>query len=464
MTTRLLTSLALVSILCALPAPATAEPYWYAYEGNDFPENEGWERMWGNWDGPYEGDGAIRTVADGILTSDSRFDTGVYDYTFVERPAQTDPGPGELFVMEWRALIEEEVGEPTWDSAAWIASDDGWQVVIGLRPNEIVSAYEHVYVPIGPGVFHDYRLTSSDMRSYELYIDGDLVRAGNFWEGLTESRLWWGSMTKGVSSLSHWDYVRVGVVPEPAPVWLLAAGLLACALRTTCSSVRRVVGIPVLACILAATATAEPYWIAYEGNDFPENEGWDRHWGNREGVHQGGAIRTIDDGVLTLDTLYDEGAYDFAKLVLPGQFTPGPRETFVVEWRVLVDETLGDHYDADVSIGSDDGWLLGFGIFTDHLVNIWDDDVSIPITPGVFHDYRILSTDMRAYALFIDDELAREGSFTQRISGSYIGWGNVVSGASSRSQWDCVRFGIVAEPCSISIFLVLSAFFTRRRT
>jgi len=206
--------------------------------------------------------------------------------------------------------------------------------------------------------------------------------------------------------------------------------------------------------VLTSTARAEPYWIAYEGNDFPENEGWERHWGNRQGSHQGGAIRTIDDGVLTLDTLYDEGAYDFAKLVLPGRFTPGLAETFLVEWRVLVDETLGDHYDADVSLGSDDARQLGFGIFTDHIVNTWDDDVSIPITPGVFHGYRILSTDMRTYALFIDGELTYVGSFTQRLMESYIGWGNVVSGASSRSHWDYVRFGIVPEPCSIDIWII----------
>jgi hypothetical protein len=206
--------------------------------------------------------------------------------------------------------------------------------------------------------------------------------------------------------------------------------------------------------LLVAQAGAEEYWITYEGNDLPENEGWERHWGNRQGAHQGGAIRTIDDGVLTLDTLYDEGAYDFAKLVLPGQFTPGLGETFLVEWRGMVDETLGDHYDASVGLGSDDGWQLGFGIFTDHIVSTWDDGVSMPIVPGAFHDYRILSTDMRTYALFIDDELAHEGSFTQRLMESHIGWGNVVSGASSRSHWDYVRFGIVPEPATATAFVL----------
>ena len=137
-------------------------------------------------------------------------------------------GPGELFVMEWRALIEEEVGGPSWDSSAWVNSDDGWQVTIGLRPHEVFSQYESVSIPIEPGVFHDYRLTSSDMRTYELYIDGELARAGTFWQGLTAARISWGPVADGVSSLSQWDYVRVGVVPEPASRFLF---LVLCAIK-----------------------------------------------------------------------------------------------------------------------------------------------------------------------------------------------------------------------------------------
>ena len=226
MTTRLL--LSLTAALGMLVTTAGADEYWYTYEGNDLPENEGWERMWGD-EHPHEGDGAIRTLADGIITYDSRFDVHVYDYAFVERPGGTDPGPDELFVVEWRALVEEEVGGPTWDSSAWVTSDDGWQVTIGLRPHEVFSQYESVSIPIEPGVFHDYRLTSSDMRTYELFIDGDLVRVGNFWEGLSAPTLMWGPGTDGVSSLSHWDYVRVGVVAEPASSFLF---LLLCAIRT----------------------------------------------------------------------------------------------------------------------------------------------------------------------------------------------------------------------------------------
>ena len=30
---------------------------------------------------------------------------------------------------------------------------------------------------------------------------------------------------------------------------------------------------------LVMPAGAEEYWITYECNELPENEGWDRHWG-----------------------------------------------------------------------------------------------------------------------------------------------------------------------------------------
>jgi hypothetical protein len=30
-------------------------------------------------------------------------------------------------------------------------------------------------------------------------------------------------------------------------------------------------------------ALATPYWVAWEGDDFPENEGWLRVWGDENG-------------------------------------------------------------------------------------------------------------------------------------------------------------------------------------
>jgi hypothetical protein len=50
------------------------------------------------------------------------------------------------------------------------------------------------------------------MRSYELYIDGVLVRQGWFAHRFGGSCVTWGDGVQGEASLHHWDYVRFGVV------------------------------------------------------------------------------------------------------------------------------------------------------------------------------------------------------------------------------------------------------------
>jgi hypothetical protein len=201
--------------LGAWSSTAGAEPYWYAYEGNDLPENEGWERRWGNWDGSHEGNGAIRTVENGILTMDSLFDAGVYDYARLSRPGQIDPAPGETFVMEWRVWVEQTTGEPSFDVSAGFFSDDAFILALGIYPDKIESLFEQVWIPIQTGVYHDYSVISNDMRNYTLYIDGNQVHTGYLWQGLDTSSVGWGDGTLGVASLAHWDYFRVGVIPEP---------------------------------------------------------------------------------------------------------------------------------------------------------------------------------------------------------------------------------------------------------
>jgi len=205
---------------------AHAERYWIAWEGEDFPENEGWTRVWGNWDGQYEGPGAIRTLEDGILTYDSLYDDGVYDFSVMYRPGQMDPEPGELFVMEWRLNVEE-VDSWYGDPGVVLSSDEAW--VLGLRfaYDRIYSVFEdYLEIPFTAGGFHTYRVESADMRQYDLYIDSELARHGTFTHSVGPSEVTWGEGVQGVASLHHWDYFRFGVVPEPTSALLLGLGLL----------------------------------------------------------------------------------------------------------------------------------------------------------------------------------------------------------------------------------------------
>jgi hypothetical protein len=214
------------AVLGAWSSTAGAEPYWYAYEGNDLPENEGWERHWGNWDGSHEGDGAIRTVENGILTMDSLFDAGVYDYARLSRPGQIDPAPGETFMMEWRVWVEQTTGEPGFDVTVGLGSDNAYQIGLGFYPDKVESEFEQIWIPVQPGMYHDYRVISTDMRNYTLYIDGNPAHVGHFWEGLYESYVGWGDGSLGVASRARWDYFRVGVVPEPGTLFMFLAILI----------------------------------------------------------------------------------------------------------------------------------------------------------------------------------------------------------------------------------------------
>jgi hypothetical protein len=191
---------------------------------------------------------------------------------------------------------------------------------------------------------------------------------------------------------------------------------------------------------------AEPYWIAWEGEAFPEEQGWERMYGDWEGEGHGGAHRRLHDGVLTYDSLHDLGVYD-GSIMEPGQLDPAPGELFVMEWRLRVDEVLSSlhPYDPTVAVFSDAGRGVGFEFGYDELISVFENDAAVPIGPGQFHEYRLISADMFTYDLWIDDELARTGSFWQGVSKSRVAWGDGVQGAASLHQWDYFRFGVTTK-------------------
>ncbi|MCC6360948.1 MAG: hypothetical protein IT450_19585 [Phycisphaerales bacterium] len=195
--------------LCALPGATRADPYWVAWEGNDFPENEGWERQFING-------GSYRTIIDGSMRVDSTQNHLAYDQSWMERP--TAPKPGESFVAEWRLRIDTSNGRH-WDQAVVIATESAL-LVLGFYQDSVVSEREAWSISIQPGVFHSFRVESSDGESYSLYLDGAFLRAGSFEETtLGPSGVSFGDATSGglITSRVDWDYFRFGLVPEPSP-------------------------------------------------------------------------------------------------------------------------------------------------------------------------------------------------------------------------------------------------------
>jgi len=194
------------ALSCAFPA--AAEEYWIAYEGNDFPENEGWTRLW-------SGPPAERWIENGSLVIDSRASTATTEW-YEWYPQPLDPSLGEVFIMEWRLRVDEMVN--SWpDISVGVFSDERWAAAFHLYEDTIESVFEEdVSADFQSGVFHEFELRTSDMRTYELYLDGALAIEGSFWLSLTSSKVGWGDTVSGAASLARWDHFRFGVVPEPS--------------------------------------------------------------------------------------------------------------------------------------------------------------------------------------------------------------------------------------------------------
>jgi hypothetical protein len=131
-----------------------------------------------------------------------------------------DPQPGETFSLRWRLKVDEVSGYQ--DPAISVTSDaagpnEFYRASFGFGVDEVHVGFGHaVSIPIVAGVFHEYELRSSDMRSYEFYIDGAFAMAGAFAEVFGPPRVTWGQGADGARSLAEWDYVRFGVSPEPS--------------------------------------------------------------------------------------------------------------------------------------------------------------------------------------------------------------------------------------------------------
>lgn len=220
-----MTRLLCFTTVCALAvSPVSADEYWVAYEGNDFPENEGWTRTFSDKNGVFGQGGAIRTFENGALVLDSLRSILIVDFYDMSRPL--DPDPGELFTMRWRLKIDSVPGEV--DPGMGVFSDGVKAVAFQFHESSLQSTFEpNVSVPFEPYVFHVFELTSSDMDQYHLSIDGIPALDGRFEAVAEASRVFWGDVIQGGTSVTRWDYFEFGVVPEPSALLCMLCGSLA---------------------------------------------------------------------------------------------------------------------------------------------------------------------------------------------------------------------------------------------
>ncbi len=94
-------------------------------------------------------------------------------------------------------------------------------------------------------------------------------------------------------------------------------------------------------------------------------------------------------------------------------------------------------------LSSDEGWCLNLSYAEDHIVSFFEGLASISFTPGVWHDYRLVTADFREYDLFVDDQLERHGAFIHVSFHAEMSFGEGVQGAASLHHWGVVSFGTI---------------------
>ena len=201
--------LRLTSLIAALVAvPAMGSPYWVHWDASQgYPEDNGWERV--HSDPP-----AQRWFDNGAFFIDSRQEWGITDWSRMSFPGIGTLGPGETFIMRWNLKVDYSstlFGDP----GVHVISDDLYAVAFIISDQRIYSVCESdKWADIEPGQFHEFELRSSDMRSYELDIDGTEALSGTFFDGIASRRVEWGDISTDLG-LSEWNWAEFGIIPEP---------------------------------------------------------------------------------------------------------------------------------------------------------------------------------------------------------------------------------------------------------
>ena len=199
-------------------ASASADQFWIEYDASCglFPEEVGWDRH-------VYGGGAERSFEDRDLVLDGLVGPDISDFYRMDAPITL--APGERFVMQWRLRADEVVGFGDPGVNFTVLGEAALTLV--CTESTVYSLGESVIATFEPGVFHDYLVTSTDLDTYTLRIDGEEVHSGLLAPTGWESGAEWGDYSRS-SSLSAWGSFAFGVVPEPSSgALVIVAALLA---------------------------------------------------------------------------------------------------------------------------------------------------------------------------------------------------------------------------------------------
>jgi hypothetical protein len=209
-----------------------------SYEGTVFPETEGWRRSTSLL---Y----SDRTIENGwlvqraeVIPTPPYLDTQEDDFYYHSLAAFSG---ASFFFLEWRVEADGPSSAIASVAPASIVAYGsfgiGYHFTIADDQIRLIrdNLLPIVFVDIEPGVPHTYLLELYGSDLYQFFIDGQLIDSG-VPEGAyptPDSEIVFGARAatpEGVTTV-RWDYIRYGVIPEPATAALLLAGTTLLILR-----------------------------------------------------------------------------------------------------------------------------------------------------------------------------------------------------------------------------------------
>ncbi len=180
-----------------------ADQFCIATEPNVYPEDSGWER-WTN-DG-----GDERCFEDGALVLDGLASIYIADMYKQYLPSLPVIGE-ETLTVAWGLRVDQVSGIA--DPGLNISFAGHGDIFLVYSVNRIYSLLECAWIAsFEPSVLHNYRLTSTDLDTYVLSIDGVPVHSGAVNPAAPDSYVAWGDAGQGAASKSTWAYVRAMIV------------------------------------------------------------------------------------------------------------------------------------------------------------------------------------------------------------------------------------------------------------
>ncbi|MBN1489370.1 MAG: PEP-CTERM sorting domain-containing protein [Phycisphaerae bacterium] len=224
-TRTLFLSLFWVSMVCS-----SAVGEYIAYEGDTFPEDDGWSVV-GTLPAP---DQYTRSISGGVYTISAVADS----HTKVIYEREISFACDNLF-YEWRSRTSNNDG---YGGAGILFGQPGarslvavsWHADYGQVRFEPIAGdgYTWKNFSLEPGEFHTFRVEGNGA-DYAFFVDGNPVLASALQSPGTENVFFSWNFTKqyiNVPTDSDWDYVRSGEIPEPVTL-LLFSGAFALMVR-----------------------------------------------------------------------------------------------------------------------------------------------------------------------------------------------------------------------------------------